>query len=95
MKRELSSDSNVHLGNIMGGKLERPDYFRSNDPLPIQIGHGIHLTSTAGERTGVSDLTDPNFMSGGNTTAVNRIYRKWKSYFIETDTSTYEVIPYI
>lgn len=95
MKRELSSDSNVHLGNIMGGKLERPDYFRSNDPLPIQIGHGIHLASTAGERTGVSDLTDPNFMSGGNTTAVNRIYRKWKSYFIETDTSTYEVIPYL
>ena len=95
MKRKLSSDSGVHLGYIMGGKLERPNNFRDNDPLPIQIGHGIHLSSTAGEKTGVENLVDPDFMRGGNTTSINRVYRKWKSYYIETSTSTYEVIPYL
>ena len=95
MKRELSSDSGIHLGYIMGGKLKRPNYFNNNNPSPIQIGHGIHLTSTAGEKTGVGDLVDPEFMRGGNTTRINKIYRKWKSYFIETDTSTYEIIPYL
>ena len=92
MKRELSSDSAVRLGSILGGRIEKPDYFYGDSP--IQEDHGIHLTSTAGEETGVDDLVDPDFMCGGNTSAIDKIYRKWKSYFIETTTSTYEVIPY-
>ena len=93
MKRELESDSGVTLGSILGGKLEKPNYF--NGDSPIQVGkHGIHLSSSAGEKTGVKDLVDPEFMRGGSTTTVKRIYRKWKSYFVETETSTYEVIPY-
>ena len=92
MKRELESDSDVRLGRIMGGRLEKPDYFYGDSP--IQEGHGIHLSSSAGERTGVGNLVDPEFMNGGNTSTIDRVYRKWKSYFVETATSTYEVIPY-
>lgn len=93
MKRELENDSGVMLGSILGGRLEKPSYFHGDSP--IQVGkHGIHLSSTAGEKTGVKDLVDPEFMRGGMTTVVERVYRKWKSYFVETETSTYEVIPY-
>lgn len=93
MKRELGSRSRVTLGSILGGRLKKPNYFRSDSP--IQVGkHGIHLSSSAGEKTGVKDLVDPEYMRGGNTTTVRRLYRKWKSYFVETETSTYEVIPY-
>ena len=93
MKRELESDSAVRLGKIMGGRLEKPDYFYGDSP--IQKGHGIHLSASAGEKTGVRDLVDPEFMNGGNTSTIDRVYRKWKSYYVETATSTYEVIPYI
>ena len=93
MKRELESDSGVMLGSILGGRFEKPAYFQGDSP--IQVGkHGIHLSSSAGEKTGVKDLVDPDFMRGGNTTVVERVYRKWKSYYVETETSTYEVIPY-
>ena len=93
MKRELENDSGVTLGSILGGRLEEPSYFHGDSP--IQVGkHGIHLSSSAGEKTGVKDLVDPDFMRGGNTTTVERVYRKWKSYFVDTETSTYEVIPY-
>lgn len=92
MKRDLQEDSAVHLGSILGGRLEKPDYFPGDSP--IQIGHGIHLASTAGERTGVGDLVDPAFMNGGSTSTIDRVYRKWKSYYAETATSTYEIIPY-
>ena len=49
-----------------------------NGTSPIEIGHGIHLKGK----------------DGGNTSAIKRIYRKWKTYYVETRTSTYEVIPY-
>lgn len=92
MKRELEGGSDVKLGAILGGRLEKPAYFRGDSP--IQMGHGIHLSSSAGEKTGVGDLVDPDFMKGGSTSVVDRIYRKWKSYFVETETSVYELIPY-
>ena len=92
MKRDLDADSGVQLGSILGGRLEKPGYFRGDSP--IQFGHGIHLSSSAGEKTGVGDLVDPEFMQGGSTTGIERIYRKWKSYYVKTETSTYEVIPY-
>lgn len=93
MKTGLERGSGVTLGSILGGRLEKPNYFHGDSP--IQAGkHGIHLSSSAGEKTGVKDLVDPEFMRGGSTTTVKRIYRKWKSYFVETETSTYEVIPY-
>ena len=93
MKRKLKNDSGVTLGSILGGRLEKPSYFHGDSP--IQVGrHGIHLSSSAGEKTGIKDLVDPDFMRGGTTTTVERVYRKWKSYFVETETSTYEVIPY-
>lgn len=93
MKRDLSASSAVRLGSILGGKIKQPPY--SHNDSPIQMNHGIYLTSTFGEKTGIGNLTDPKFMCGGNTSPIRKIYRQWKSYYIETDTSTYEVIPYI
>ena len=33
--------------------------------------------------------------TGGNTSYVKRFYRRWKRYYVETETSTYELLPYL
>ena len=90
MKRTKEDSSAVSLGAILGGRLMN----HYGDSSPIKEGHGVYLSSTVGEKTGVGDLVDPGYMNGGNTSHIKRLYRKWKNYYIETETSTYEVIPY-
>ena len=92
MKRELNDYSNIKLGNFLGGRLT--EHYKDGS-LPIALNRSIYLSGTAGEKTGIGDLTDPSFMIGGNTSTVERVYRKWKSYYVKTDTSTYEIIPYM
>ena len=41
------------------------------------------------------DADQKSGAAGGNTTSVKRFYRRWKSYYVETNTSTYELLPYL
>ncbi len=93
MKRDQRARSGLRLGGLLGGRLETAYDYDGSDGAPIKKGYGIHLAQTTGEKT-VDGLIDPDFMCGGVTTKVKRAYRKWHSYFVQTETSTYEVIPY-
>ncbi len=73
-------------GQIIGGRLYCPSNW-PNQRDPIQYGRGIYVAPDY-------STTDANYFTGGNTAAVKRVYRRWGSYFVETETSTYEVFPY-
>ncbi len=92
MKRELNTNSIFKLGDIIGGRLEPAD---ETHDRPIMINAPIILSSTVGEYTGIGNLVDPDFMTGGNTSPIIKIYRKWKRYYLRTHSSIYEVIPYV
>ncbi len=80
LKRRVKNgkSSSVGTGDLIAGHLEDSGHGRA-----IKIGDPIFLRE------------DRNHMfSGGNTSNIRRIYRKWKSYFVETSTSTYEVLPF-
>ncbi|MCQ2571212.1 MAG: hypothetical protein MJ154_03120 [Candidatus Saccharibacteria bacterium] len=81
LKRQVGNGkaSAVGTGQIMSGRLKRNNYGGL-----IDIGDGLYLGAT----------NKPGF-TGGNTSTIRRCYRKWKRYYIETSTSTYELLPYI
>ena len=70
--------SRVSNGGLLAGHLAK----NSHGSL-IRVGSGIYLNSD-----------QANGFVGGNTSHVKRFYRKWKRYFVETSTSTYEILPY-
>lgn len=88
MKRELFKGSQVKLGEMIEGVLM--DSGSESGDSPIRIGHGIYLSSWL-EEGGEQPLTVLNVE---NTSSVNRVFRKWRSYYVETETSTYEVMKY-
>ena len=92
MKRELNNKSCFKLGEIIGGKLEQP---YDNARGPIAIGSPIYLSSAVNDIAKMKTPINPDFVKGGETSPVYRVFRKWKSYYITTNTSTYEIIPYI
>lgn len=79
MKLDQTEKSEVRYGEFLVGQLYRPSSWGAGT-APIEMGHGIHLQSKNGR--------------GGNTSAIQRIYRKWKTFYVDTFTSTYEIIPY-
>jgi hypothetical protein len=82
LKREVKDGhvSSINTCGLLSGKLKTIP--GTNDL--IELGDPIYLS---GDKT--------NGTSGGNTSEVRRFYRKWKRYFVETGTSTYELLPYI
>lgn len=73
-----------NVGEMLGGMVTQP----------IQIGKQITLEDTAYEGNFQLGTIDPGFMTGGNTSRVIDVYRKWKSYYVRTENSVFEVIPY-
>lgn len=88
MKRKLNGDSLIDEASVLSGTLYRPQHWDNDDPSPIQYDHGVYLHASSGLAN-----DDSHYLAGGNTSRVKKIFRKWKTYFIETDTSIYEVIP--
>ncbi len=82
LKREVKDGrvSKINTCGLLSGRLKNIP--GTNDL--IELGDPIYLS---GDKT--------NDTLGGNTSGVRRFYRKWKRYFVETSTSTYELLPYI
>ncbi len=88
MKQALSPSTAdiamVKLGDFLGGVVtEQP-----------QIGRQIVLEESALEPDFRLGTIDPEFMNGGNTSRIVDAFRKWNSYYVRTENSLYEVIPY-
>ena len=81
LKRKVKNGemSAVSTGGLLSGRLAR----RNNGKL-IDMNSSIFL-----------DADQASGAKGGNTSHVKRFYRRWKRYYAETETSTYELLPYL
>ena len=82
LKRRVKNGqfSAVSTGGLLFGRLAR----NKHATQPIEKGVPIYLD---GDRNSGA--------TGGNTSNVKRFYRRWKRYYVETNTSTYELLPYL
>ena len=82
LKRRVKNGefSAVSTGGLLFGRLARN---RHSGRL-IEKGSSIYL-----------DADKQSGAAGGNTSYVKRFYRRWKRYYVETETSTYELLPYL
>jgi hypothetical protein len=82
LKRKVKNGemSAVSTGGLLSGRLAK----NKHSSKLIDKGVPIYLSgdSASGAR-------------GGNTSGVRRFYRRWKRYYVETETSTYELLPYL
>ncbi len=90
MKRDLNTNSRRKLGSIVSGKL-KPANGYSGDP--IAKGYPIFLSPADGKDIVEKDLIKQGFLRGGQLSNIRKIYRKWKRYYVVTQTSTYEISP--
>lgn len=81
MKLRRNQASAIDESTILSGALVRSSQWHDSNPNPVRLGHGMHVQAQT-----KNDV-------GGNTSAIKRIYRQWNSYFAETNTSVYEIIP--
>ena len=82
LKRRVKNGefSAVSTGGLLFGRLAR----NRHGGRPIEKGSSIYL-----------DADKQSGATGGNTSNVKRFYRRWKRYYVETETSTYELLPYL
>lgn len=88
MKQALDP-STAHLAQVRMG-----DFIAGVVSEPIQVGKQVILEDSALEPNLNDGTVDPDFMIGGNTSRVVDMFRKWNSYYLKTENSIYEVIPY-
>ena len=80
LKRKVKNGevSEVSTGGLLFGKLKK-----NQKGSLIEKNLPIYL-----------DADQASGATGGNTSNIKRFYRKWKRYYVETNTSTYELLPY-
>ena len=93
-RTEMLEDLNQVLGLKIGSEIQLlKRKIASRDASPIQEGELImgRLTTDGIRLGGVEMITDDGKRL--KTSFIDDIYREWKTFYIDTATSTYEVIP--